>query len=179
MKLLRAPYIEHFGEYGCRFCTTKDFPKENLNSGEKELLTKYGLPDSAVPFFYFDFYLAELRDVYLDDSLFILGTAIEVAGFDYLYLATDHQIKIHLRDSNTLFVNSSLEQFMQCIFAYSVWLEDIEDRAMEGCIHEVGPEDVFNLFYSLRSIDPQALKGESIWAQIVQAEVNFEMVYYE
>ena len=179
MKLLRAPYIEHFGEYCCRFCTTKDFSKVNFNACEKELLTKYGLPDSAVPFFYFDFYLADLRDVHLDDALFILGTAIEMAGFDYLYLANDHQIKICLRDDDILFVNSSLEQFMQCIFQYSIWLEDIEDRALEGYLQEVEAEDVFNLFYSLRAIDPEALKGDSIWAQIVQSEVNFEMVYYE
>ncbi|TVQ49507.1 MAG: hypothetical protein EA362_04370 [Saprospirales bacterium] len=179
MKLLRTPYIEHFGEYGCRFCTTKEFPKEKVNPSERELLSKYGLPDSAIPFFYFDFHLAELRDLELEDALIVLGTAIEMAGFDYLYLANDHQIKICLRDGNILFVNSSLEQFMQCIYQYSVWLEDIEDRALDGFLQEVESEDVFNLFYSLRTIDSKALKEGSMWAQIIQSEVNFEMVSYE
>lgn len=179
MDQLQTPYLDHFSEYGCNFFRIGAEGIEGLNSMEEQLLQCMGLPDSAIPYFYFDFFLSELRDVKIDDAVMVLGTAFEAAGFHYLYLSKDHSVKVLLSDGDTVFVNSSLEQFMRSIFHYSIWLEDIEEKAFDSVLHELSSEDVFNLFYSLRGIDAKCVSEETLWNYILHTEVKIESVVLE
>lgn len=176
MELLQTPFLSHFSEYGCKFYRIGEGCVKGLNTMEEQLLQFMGLPDSAIPYFYFDLFLEELRDVYIEDSVLVLGTALEMAGFHYLYLSKDHSVKVRLKDHSTLFVNSSLEQFMRCLYHYSIWLEDIEEKALEEAFIEVSSEDIFNLFYSLRGIDPKAVSEGAMWNYILHTEIKIEAV---
>ncbi|TVR79964.1 MAG: hypothetical protein EA409_08600 [Saprospirales bacterium] len=176
MDLLKVPFTSHFENYGSRFYKVSPAVSTFLNREEKDLLNDLGLPDSAVPFFYFDLNLAELRDVTINDSILILGTALEMAGFDYLYINDGHKVVVKLSEGPVVFVNSSLKHLMGCIYEYSLWLEEMEDKAcLEGCLN-IEKEDIFDLFYILRSIDPQAVREDSFWSYIVHTEMNVDSI---
>lgn len=175
MKLMQNPYRDHFKEYGCKFYRHRSCFSGKLNREEEHLLNHFGLPDAGLPFFFFDFFLSDLRDIYIEDSKFILGTCLEMAGYDYLYVAKDHSIKLRLRDSNTLFVNSSLRQLMESIYIYSVWLEELEEKALDQLVFQIGAEEIFDLYYELRTTDYKALEHQNgLWPQIINTEMNIE-----
>lgn len=176
MDLLKVPFTSHFENYGSRFYKVSPGVSTLLNPEEKVLLKNPGLPDSAVPFFYFDLNLAELRDLHISDSILILGTALEMAGFDYLYINSSHEVVVKLSEGPVVFVNSSLKHLMECVYEYSLWLEEMEDKAcFEGCL-EIGREDVFDLFYTLRAIDTLAVKEGAFWNYIINTEMNIETI---
>ncbi|TVR89485.1 MAG: hypothetical protein EA411_02135 [Saprospirales bacterium] len=176
MELLKIPYRDHFMNYGSNFYRMhRDFP-EQLNDEERFLLSEWGLPTRAVPFFYFDLHLSELRAVKLEEGILVLGSAFEIAGFDYLYLDRNHEVMVKLQDGTDLFVNSSLRQLMNSIYAYSTWLESLEERLVDEAEIDVGPDDTFELFYSIRECDLRAVSRGAVWHYIVNTEMNIETI---
>jgi hypothetical protein len=176
MELLKIPYRDHFMNYGSRFYRMdSDFPAP-LNEEERCLLSKWGLPSTAVPFFYFDLHIADLRDVELEGSIMVLGTAFEMAGYDYLYLDHNHQVMVRLQDGTDLFVNSSLRQLMKSIYEYSTWLEQLEERACTEDFIQISADETFDLFYNIRGHDLRAISRGAVWNYIVNTEMNIETV---
>ena len=174
MEIMTTDYIDHFDQFGCRYYK---FQKEELaefNAKDTDWLTNAGLPDAAVPFFFFDVYIAYLRDVSIPGMRKMLGTAFEPASHHYLFVDSNDEVFIQMEQGHMLFVNSSVTQLCQSILFYSQWLEEQEKAFATNISYEVPEDCMFNLYYMLREIDKKAFAKEaSIWPQISNAEINF------
>jgi hypothetical protein len=177
MDVALLPYKQHFEEYGCNFYKLKDQIPVQLSSEERYLLSTVGLPDAALPFFHFDLCIGMLRDIAIEDSILIIGTGIDPASYNYLYVNADHKVYVYMEDGSKIFINNSLRQMIHSIFVYSTWLESLEDRFFVDDYQEVGAEDIFELYYQLRLIDPDAVREKTIWHQLINTEIRFENCY--
>ena len=174
MEVLVDSYLSHFNQYGCKYYRSSPTEIEGLNARDIQWLTQVGLPDGAIPFFFFDFYIGYLRDAQLSDCKLILGTAFEPASRHYVILDNEDQVCLVMENGFRIFVNSSVHQLCSCVYAYSKWLEDQEAKFTADAGHIVDKEEMFELYYMLRGIDRLAFDMESsIWPQLVHSEVNF------
>jgi hypothetical protein len=64
---------------------------------------------------------------------------------------------------------------MQSILSYSLWLEDIENIVEHSGSYKIQNEDIFELYYSIRSIDPMAVVPQSLWQYLMREYPVFEM----
>jgi hypothetical protein len=174
MDVALRPYKQHFEEYGCCFYTLRDSLPEKLTAEERYLISTVGLPDAGLPFFHFDLYLGELRDVQIEDSIMVIGSGVEPSSYNYLYVGNDHCVYVMMEDGEHFFINSSLRQLINSIYTYSQWLEALEDRFLFENCPEVTEQDFFNLYYTLREIDPASTQDLSVWHQLVNADVRFD-----
>ena len=167
---MNFPYVSyktHFENFGCSFYVLQHELPPSLNTEEKELLQEGGLPDEGLPFFYFDLHLNHLRDIFIEDCLLPLGTCLQPDSNYYIYVAKDHKIYTIDEHGRKQFVNSNLRALMSSLLCYSLWLNDIEDIVEQLGSYEVSNEDIFELYYELRSIDPAAVKGENLWSDLM------------
>ncbi len=174
MEVLSDSYLHHFDQYGCKFYRSSKSEIEGLDEQDIRWLTQVGLPDGAIPFFFFDLYIGFLRDEDLPDCKLVLGTAFEPASRHYIILDNASHVSLIMSNGHTLFVNSSIRQLCACIYWYSRWLEDQEMKFSANPQHQVDDQEMFDLYYHLREIDRLAFEAEaSIWPQLVNSEVNF------
>lgn len=173
MDVIADYYINHFDQYGCNFYKSASTVTD-LADQDSEWLSEIGLPDGAIPFFFFDFHIGYLRDVEIPSSKFMLGTAFQPASRHYIYIDDQDQVTIQMENKSTYLVNSSLRQLCACIYAYSRWLEDQEDQYTLNAAHCVSECEMFDLYYQLRALDRQAFSEDaSIWPLLVNSEVRF------
>jgi hypothetical protein len=176
MEVLADTFKDHFDQYGCKYYKSTISEIENLDARDIPWLADVGLPDGAIPFFFFDFYIGYLRDVDIPQCKMILGTAFEPTSHHYVIVDEHDKVYIEMESSTRVFVNSSVRQLCACVLQYSKWLEDQENLFSIDANHIVGPVQMFELYYRLRCIDRLAFKMEtSIWPQLVHSEVNFLM----
>lgn len=174
MEVIANSFIEHFEQYGCRFYKLDMQEVESYQADDRDWLCEVGLPDGAIPFFFFDFFIAYLRDIEIEDCRQILGTAFEPASHHYMYVDHQGQIKIQMETGISLFVNSSIHQLCKSILIYSQWLEEQEEAFSTRKDHFVGEDEMFDLYYRLRNADRNAFDQQAaIWPQLVHSEINF------
>jgi hypothetical protein len=173
MRVDPKAYLEHFREYGSHFFRIEEEDKVHFTQRDAECLSKWGLPENAIPFFFFDFYIQILRDVNLPDSKFILGTAFEPTARHYLYVSRRDEVMLCMDDGKQYFVNSSVCHLVSCLYQYSTWLEEQENAFILDEEHRVDEETMFDLYCRLRDSDRLALNGNGIWNKLVKTNVNF------
>lgn len=178
MEVLVDSYLDHFDQYGCKYYKSSELEIDDLDARDLQWLTQVGLPDGAIPFFFFDFYIGLLRDVKLPNCKLVLGTAFEPASRHYVFLNQKDQVCIQMKNGHCMFVNSSIRQLCSCIYQYSSWLEQQEDMYKVNEDHIVGDAEMFELYYNLRETDRYAFeKDSSIWPQLVHSKVDFVADY--
>lgn len=168
-------YKEHFTHYSGSMTTRKVSSRKGLTHEEEFLLNAGGLPKKGLPYFYFDTSIHEWRSLPMTDCLLCLGTCEGPRTRHYIYLARDHQVYIQWSSGQIEFVNSSLFCLMQSILSYSLWLEDIENIVEHSGSYKIQNEDIFELYYSIRSIDPMAVVPEGLWQYLMREYPVFEM----
>lgn len=174
MEVTTDSYLDHFDQYGCRYYKLPKTEISDLKELDCRWLTQIGLPDAAVPFFFFDFYIAYLRDESFPQAKMVLGTAFEPASRHYLYVHREGHVVIQMECGGELFVNSSIDQLCKSILIYSQWLEQQEELFASNDQHLVDEADMFELYYDLRHCDKEAFEQEcAIWPQLVNSEINF------
>ena len=175
MKCTLSQFRSHFSDYADRFFILKENNSwTQLNDSELTLLNQYGLPDSGLPFFHFDFTLQYTRDIDLEDAIFVLGSALDVTSPNYIYINKEHHVRVIDEYGNDHFLNSSLESMYEYLYLYSTWLESIEHRSQIMGHTTVESDEIFDIYYELRSIDKQGMTDDSIWYQIVKAELHID-----
>lgn len=176
---MQTTYRDHFKSYGCRLYTLTDYFPDGLRKDEIEQLSGYGLPDSGLPFFHFDLTLQYLRDIDFEDNLLVLGSGARPASYDYIYLSRDHAIRLRCPGNGpNEFINSTLEQLIQCIYQYSQWLEEMERIFLLEGQQSVEHRHIFDLYYTIRSIDPEAVREQTIWHMLIHTEINLKKDYF-
>ncbi len=174
MEVIARSFLDHFDQYGCRFYRLSKTEVRDYDVKDQDWLAAVGLPDGAIPFFFFDFYIAYLRDVEISGCRQVLGTAFEPASKHYLYINEDGHVLILMENGYTLYVNSSVSQLCKSILIYSQWLEEQEEAFSACSDYFVGENQMFDLYYRLRNEDKLAFEDESaIWPQLVHSEINF------
>ena len=174
MEVIADFFLDHFDQYGCKFYRSSSTEIEGLDDVDTQWLTQIGLPDGAIPFFFFDFYIGMLRGVEPENCKFMLGSAFEPASRHYVFINNLDEVVIHMENDMEFFVNSSLHQLCECIYAYSRWLEEQEEAFNLNPDHSVCQKHVFEIFYRLRDIDRAAFTRDvSIWPQLVHSEIRF------
>lgn len=168
-------YKAHFENFGSNFSVLAHELPLSLNDEERELLLEGGLPDEGLPFFCFDLHLKHLREISIENSLMTLGTCISPDSHYYIFLGTDHKIYTINEDGLVQFVNSGLRMLMQSIFQYSLWLEGIERIVEKIGPYEISNDDIFELYYELRKIDPEALKKDHLWRDLMFSNVLIQV----
>lgn len=176
MKCTKDEYKRHFSKFSDRlFILHEDCQIQNLTQDEHFLLKVFGLPDCGLPFFRFDLSLQYLRDIEIEDSLFILGSPINHLSDEYIFIAKDHSIKVRDKEGHVYFLNSSLRQLINCIYIYSEWLETIERSSYLTEDPVVSNEEVFDMYYRLRDIDREGISQQSIWREIIYTDIQIPL----
>lgn len=172
MDTLASIYLDHFDQYGCRFYKVPAEARFSGSAKDREWLEEIGLPDSAIPFFYFDTLIADLRDVEYNAGELILGTAFHAVSRDYVLINREGQVILRFESEGEIIINSSLRQFCRALLTYSEWLEEHEDAYAQDPDHIIEDQDVFELYYNLRNIDNEAMNSKSsLWPQVLNAEL--------
>ena len=166
-------YLKHFRDYGCKFFRIGENYVSRFSKEDAHWLKRYGLPENAIPFFFFDFFIQELREIEIPDCKFILGTAFEPASHHYLYVSNNEEVMLYMSDGSHFFVNSSVKHLIGCLYHYSTWLEEQEECFILDHDHMVKEEEMFDLYCRLRDSDRLAMSSNGIWGRLVQTDVNF------
>ncbi len=168
MQVNPADYSAHFDAYNCRMYKVSPESEPLLSQREKDLLNDYGLPDRAIPFFHFDLHLHLLRDIKIPQCRLLIGTANFPGSDEYIYIHENGIIYLKEEDKPANYVNGSLEQLIDSIYAYSQWLEELEVRGDAIADYAMTEEDIFDIYYKLRSIDRKAVRGHHVWNYLIQ-----------
>ncbi|NBB89365.1 MAG: hypothetical protein GVX96_06250 [Bacteroidetes bacterium] len=169
-----ATYKEHFSYYAGDMTHAEGF-ESSLTSEESYLLRACGLPKKGVPYLYFDTSIHKWRNLPMDTYLMCLGTCEGPRTRHYIFLGEDHRIYIRWANGHIEFVNSSLSCLMRSILVYSEWLESIEEIVEHSGSYLIQNEDIFELYYQLRTIDPQAVTPDGLWVYLMEEYPVFEM----
>lgn len=168
MHISPVDFRSHFREYECKLYQLPTELNHSITADEIVLLNEYGLPDRALPFFYFDLHLHLVRDYKLPGCKLILGSGLYPGSEDYIYLHENGTIVYKELAHPITYVNGSVEQLLESIYVYSHWLQDLEILGETTQNYEVSEEDIFDIYYDLRRIDKKALQGYHIWNCIIQ-----------
>ncbi len=167
-------YKAHFAHYAGDMTHAEGFESE-LTDEESFLLRAGGLPKKGVPYFYFDTSIHEWRNLPLDSYLVCLGTCEGPQTRHYIFLDLDHKVYIRWANGHVEFVNSSLSCLMRSLLAYSEWLESIEQIVEHSGSYLIQNEDIFELYYQLRSIDQEAIHPDGLWMYLMEEYPVFEV----
>ncbi len=161
-------YYSHFREYDCKIHKIPAESERLLSAIECSILKEYGLPDRGLPFFNFDLHLHLLRDNTIPGCRMILGSGSFQGNDEYIFLHDNGCVYYKEKNHPMNYVNASLEQLIDSVFTYSQWLEELENRS--DIIHHyvMSEEDIFEIYYALRSIDKRAVQGHHIWNCLIQ-----------
>jgi hypothetical protein len=167
-------YKSHFSHYAGDMTHAKGFDP-GLTDEESFLLRAAGLPKKGVPYFYFDTHIHEWRNLPMDNILMCLGTCEGPRTRHYIFLDHDHKVYIRWANGHIEFVNTSLACLMRSLLVYSEWLESIEQIVEHSGSYLIQNEDIFELYYQLRRIDPKALCANGLWVYLMEEYPVFEV----
>lgn len=155
-----------------------------LSDRDIEILTKVGLPDTAAPYFVFyeskDYAgrllfdrIKDFDGEELEDEIFRQTCLIGFLDYgDVSYIAIDRKGIVYIYDLvNDYFTqaNQSLDQFLDCTYAYSMFLHDIIQKygssAWVDCKYE--EEDLEKLTNTILSIDEKAGR-DTFWMNEIE-----------
>lgn len=168
MQVNPMDYNAHFEAFHSKMYKLPSEAEVLLDQNEVELFKQYGLPDRALPFFYFDLHLHFLREIRIPQSKLVIGTCAYPASEDYLFLHKDGTVLLREKGQPSNYVNGSLEQLIDSVYAYSRWLEEIEFRSAAIHNYTLTEEDIFDIYYQLRLIDKNAVQGRHVWNYLIQ-----------
>ncbi|MCM3004563.1 SUKH-4 family immunity protein [Priestia koreensis] len=153
-------------------CNADDLMSTNFSDNVKTFLTVGGLPESPPPYLEFTSLKSCIRPI---TSVFNLPEAFQKYWFlgstsasDSICIVENQEHIVVLHHSNRdqeVFINSSINQFAECLLAYVKMIDRaIELNGEDAFIDQDIPESVISrLKESLRSIDATCIEEECFW----------------
>lgn len=160
-RLMMNNYKKVFKDY--KLFPKEEYRKTNLPEKEKKMLCEDGLPDVALHFFHFNIQRDEL--VIVNDNCISIGS--------------DNGTEICINSNNEIvsvdtygvypqrFVNSSLEQFFECVAIYLIY----SDRLMSVDDDEIGVL-VGEIKQKFIHVDERTLNDEDNWWSVILEQVE-------